>query len=188
MNTIVREVSLGDFTAEIYFDPDPSNPREWGSPFTMACFHRNYRLGDEHDFDSPRELEEFVARKDVISLPLYLYDHSGITMSTGPFGCSWDSGQVGHIYITAEQARKEFGWKHITKARRDQLYQYLESNVAVYDQYLTGDVYGYVIKNADGEEIDSCWGFYGDEHINEEVRRLMTHYSETMPKQYELTL
>jgi len=180
--------TVSNLTAEIYFDPDPSNPREWDSPFTMACFHRNYQLGDKHDFANPKDLEEFIARKDVFSLPLYLYDHSGITMRTGPFGCPWDSGQVGYIYITAEQARKEFGWKHITKARKDQLYQYLESNVTVYDQYLTGDVYGYVIKNADCEEIDSCWSFYGEEHIDQEVDRLLQHYITALPAQLELAL
>ena len=42
----------------------------------------------------------------------------------------------------------------------------LRGEVKVYDQYLQGDVYGYVIEDADGEEIDSSWGYYGDDIID----------------------
>lgn len=184
----VKTIERENLTAKIFYDVDPSNPREWGSLSTMACFHRNYRLGDEHDFSDPDALRDFVDRKDVIALPLYLYDHSGITMSTSPFSCRWDSGQVGFIYITAEQARNHFGWKRITKSRYDQLIEFLEGDVDVYDKYLTGDVYGYVIEDLDGEEIDACWGFYGTDDIESEVNRLLDHYSATLPKQFELAV
>jgi len=30
-----------------------------------------------------------------------------------------------------------------------------------YDQYLQGDVWGYIVTE-NGEETDSCWGFFGD--------------------------
>ena len=38
----------------------------------------------------------------------------------------------------------------------------LEGEVETYNQYLTGDVYGFILEKPDGEHIDSCWGFYGD--------------------------
>ena len=99
-----------------------------------------------------------------IILPLYLYDHSGITISTGPFSCPWDSGQIGYIYITKEKARKEYNWKYMTKSRIKKIIGYLEGQVETYDQYLTGDVYGYRISNEDDDHIDSCWGFFGHDH------------------------
>lgn len=94
--------------------------------------------------------------KHYIMLPLYLYDHSGITMSTGPFSCPWDSGQIGYIYITKEKARKEYSWKYMTKSRIAKIREYLTGEVETYDQYLTGDVYGYRISNEDDDHIDSC--------------------------------
>jgi len=66
-------------------------------------------------------------------LPLYLYDHSGITISTSPFGCNWDSGQVGWVFIT-NQTIKEEG---IDESKVE---EYLKSEVETYDQYLTGEV------------------------------------------------
>ena len=47
--------------------------------------------------------------KGFTMLPLYLYDHSGITMSISPFSCPWDSGQVGWIYCTPDAISKNFG-------------------------------------------------------------------------------
>ncbi len=98
-----------------------------------------------------------------VILPLYLYDHSGITMSTGSFACSWDSGQVGFIVCDAETIEKEFD------GDRDRAEAALESEVKVYDQYLTGDVWGFVVEERESgddnewEGTDSCWGFYGSD-------------------------
>lgn len=103
------------------------------------------------------------AQEKNLILPLYLYDHSRISMSTGrsyPFNCRWDSMQVGWIYVSYEKLRKEYGWKRITPARREKAYKYLEGEVETYDSYLTGDVYGFVVEK-DGDYIDSCWGYFG---------------------------
>lgn len=126
-------------------------------------------LSDEWDEAAQIMIEE-AFDKYYISLPLYLYDHSGITMSTGPFSCPWDSGQVGFIYVSRENAAKE--WADTTEK---QARNYLCGEVEVYDQYLRGEVYGFVIEDLCGEEFDSCWGFFGDDwrtngiadHINE---------------------
>ena len=121
----------------------------------------------------------FEANNPVIALPLYLYDHSGITMSTSPFSCRWDSGQVGFIYVTCERVRKEYGWKRITKARRDKILTYLNGEVQTYDQYLTGDVYGFIISDEDGDEVDSCWGCYGRDYCEQEAQATIRHLSES---------
>lgn len=102
-----------------------------------------------------------VLNKHYIILPLYLYDHSGITISTGPFFDPWDSGRIGIIYISKEKAKKEFDWKNINSHRKLQIENCLESEVKLYDDYLTGNVYGYVVKDPNEKEVDSCWGFFG---------------------------
>lgn len=114
----------------------------------------------------------------LIMLPLWLYDHSGISMSTGSFigraqHAEWDSGRVGFIYVTKDAVRKEFGWKKLTKARIRQIEKYLAGEVETYDQYLQGDVYEYAITDDEGNCLDSCGGFYGDEdYCLEEARRV----------------
>lgn len=103
---------------------------------------------------------DVIERKYVI-LPLYLYDHSGITMNTTGFSCPWDSVQVGWIYVAREDILKEFGGKLLTESKRDQAKQLLKSEVNVYDRYIRGECYGFELyKNGNLE--DSCWGFIGE--------------------------
>jgi len=114
------------------------------------------------------DLIQNALSKHYIILPLYLYDHSGITISTSSFSCPWDSGQVGYIYVSIKQVKEEWGRKNMSYKFRKQIIDHLVSNVEVYDQYLTGDVYGFQIEPKDTNKHidcdDSCWGFFGSDH------------------------
>ena len=71
--------------------------------------------------DDPKATEKAWAILDkvLIVMPLYLYDHSGLAMSTKtePFWwhSTWDSMQVGWIYVTKETLRKEYSRQRVTK-------------------------------------------------------------------------
>jgi hypothetical protein len=111
---------------------------------------------------------------EVIALPLYLYDHGGITMSTGAFGCRWDSGQVGWIYCTKENALSWLG-----SADEARVLTALKGEVSEYDQYLRGDVWEVLIyKGACGCDqcdsvVDSCGGFLGQEGAIEHAEQMI---------------
>lgn len=149
---------------EIKQDIDPESPRNWDNLGKMICFHGRYDLGDKHTMKM-EEAKALYAKmeKQGVVFPLYLYDHSGLTISTAPFSCPWDSGQVGFIYADKEAIRKNWGIKAVSKKHLEQTASILQSEVKTYDQYLTGDVYGYVITDEEGEVVDSCWGFYGED-------------------------
>ena len=104
-----------------------------------------------------------IIKQHAIILPLYLYDHGGITMNTTGFSCPWDSGQVGWIYCTKEDFIKETGYTEKELFEEGKAEALLKGEVETYDQYLTGDVYGFVLEDEDGNQIDSCWGFYGSD-------------------------
>jgi hypothetical protein len=152
----------------------------------MVCFHSRYNLGDKHDYKHSNyrgwsEMANAIIKNEKVGviLPLYLYDHSGITISTGRFSCPWDSGQIGFIFISKEKIRKEYGWKNLTKARLEKIEEYLKGEVKTYDQYLTGDVYGYRITDTDTEEeVDSCWGFYGEVYCMTEATGIVEYMVE----------
>lgn len=105
---------------------------------------------------SPDEIQDLFEQHYYV-LPLYLYDHSGITMKTSPFSCPWDSGRVGFIYISKEKAAKEFG----ANVTPEFMYAHLDVEVKEYDAYLRGEVYAWEIEK-DGEIVDSCGGYLGD--------------------------
>ena len=87
----------------IYQDENPESPREWDNLGIMLCGHKRYELGDEQP-KSREELDERLEELDpVIRLPLWLLDHSGLTMQTGSFAedaQQFDSSQVGWIVAT----------------------------------------------------------------------------------------
>ena len=155
------------FTLNVVKDEDAQNPRtEWDNMGKMVCFHRHYALGDKHKL-SIDEVKAIAADEaNYIALPLFLYDHSGITMNTTGFACPWDSGQVGIIYVSKKDVYKEYGVTRITKTIKEKVLTVLRGEVETYDQYLRGEVYGYQIQNKQGETLDSCYGYYGDYEEN----------------------
>ena len=161
----IRTITTLNHVLKIMKDEHPDDPRNWCNLGTMICFSSRYNLGDVHDFDSPSEFKEFINNNKSIVLPLYLYDHSGITISTKPFHSRWDSGQVGYIYVTLEKAMEELVVKDENEAI-DKAVKALMGEVKQYDHYITGSVYGFDLKTLNKEtgaleDDDSIWGYYG---------------------------
>lgn len=188
MHEHVHEEEHHGATIKIYFDSDADSPRAWDNLGTMVCGHSRYNLGDDNRFESARdflidllglsdecdldvETLEHRARAIAVILPLYLYDHSGLAINTTGFHCPLDSGQVGYVYATLEDIRSEYGVARVSAKRRMQVADQLRQEVATYHDYLSGNVYGYVVEQ-DGEEVDSCWGFIGeyDGYVLEQAR------------------
>ena len=163
-------MTLENVSLEILPDGDPVNPRDWDHLGTMACWHQRYQLGDAHDYPDPPAFEEEIHAGNAVILPLYLFDHSGLTMRTE---CTlfraldmagWDWGQVGYIYVTLVDLRREYGVRRVSRRLRARGEGHLRDEVAAYDQYLRGEVYGYVLKDrVTGEVLDACWGFFGSD-------------------------
>lgn len=115
----------------------------------------------------------------VVILPVYAYEHGGITISTGSFNCPWDSGQFGYIYATKEKILSDFGkeGRRLGSEDKDRTREILEAEVKIFDQYLTGDVWYWKVESRtipeerpqtseDDEDIEwdlieSCHGIYG---------------------------
>jgi len=124
------------------------------------------------------KVRELVAAKGYTVVPLFLLDHSGITMSTSSFSHvdpgGWDSGRVGYIYAGPEEiAKMGVAPEHVTSA--------LESEVTEYDLFLTGESYGVAVDVYDvmGEKIDedACWGYLGHSFVQEELAERVVEYA-----------
>jgi len=181
MDDCLHEESYKGYTIKVYHDDVTGyhdSPRDWDNLGTMLCVkHRHYLLGDEQqDAD---DIKEFIKENEnnIVWLPLYLYDHSGLRMNTGGFHCPWDSGQVGIVYVTKERIREEYSCKRISKATLKKVLNVLNGEVKNYDHYISGQIYGYIIEDEHGEDGDSCWGFYGDyeEYMLPECRSIIDH-------------
>jgi len=126
------------------------NPRENDNLGSMVCYHRRYNLGDKNpylpghykpnprDFSGWRDMRQYLEKVHdlAVCLPIYMYDHSGISLSTKPFSCPWDSGQVGFIFVSKEKLRKEYGVKRVTASLVSKAERILIAEVEEYNQYL----------------------------------------------------
>jgi hypothetical protein len=157
----------------------------------MFCRHSRYKLGDKElpcagdledwhneeqdleedddheDFDLMYAVQKYVAGEldcpfdHVVMLPLYLYDHSGLSMNTSGFACSWDSGMVGVIAVDVRKYDD-----------KNQAEESMKSQVKEYDCYLRGEIYMGIVYRGEEcnlghthwEEIDACTGFIGYDH------------------------
>ena len=162
-----------------------NNPREWDNLGTMICFHKRYSLGDRTnlssaDFNSWDELENYIKKElnAVVVLPLSLYDHSQITMSIGKLQ-GWDCEQVGFIYVTREQLKKEYNRVRLSKKLREKIENRLEKEVETYNRYLHGTVFQIILQDVfmgDGHMItevqDSLGGLYSNDlrEVRKEIK------------------
>lgn len=150
---------------EIVQDTGPYNPREeYVYAAKMVCFDNKYNLGDPHTLRWHYVLGWEGVRQHLIDsydaalfLPLYLYDHAGLTISTAPFVGPLDSRQVGFIYVNRAILKEEFDNNVV--AANECMEE--EEEVREYNSYLSGGVWGFLIFDDNDKEIDSGWGFYG---------------------------
>lgn len=162
---LLHQEQYKGYTINIVPDDEPQNPREWDNLGHMVCFHDRYTLGDSgHVYKDMSELMHYVSNTlQGVSLPLYLYDHSGITMSTKPFNDRFDSSIVGCIFVADEQIKEEFGDLSEHPDAYDKAEQVLLSEVQIYDAYLSGAIVGFKTTAPNGNEFDSCYGFMSQE-------------------------
>lgn len=150
-------------TGSAVFDPDPQ-PYDGDLVGQIAYLNSGrYTLGTEEvSRDRMDEIAQGIRSGELIGLPIYAYVHGGATIrastSNNPFDCPWDSGMSGFVYTTKDRARKLMG---DDADNQEKVVEALRGEVELFDAYLTGFVFGYVVERADGELLDSCWGWYG---------------------------
>lgn len=159
-------------TIKIVYDTCNESPRELDNLGTIFSAHRTV-TGEEQATGEYNSLEEeFFSthnKNEIIYLPVYLYEHSGITINTTGFSCPWDSGQLGYIFVDKKKVREEFGWKRISPQREKQIQKYLKGEIETFDQYLRGEVYGFIVEDEEGNHVDSCYGFYDWDTMKEYI-------------------
>ena len=87
---LYNQIKYNGYRINIYYDDDARSPREaYDNLGTLYTAHRRYRPEKEFDdhFDIDKVFEGHIGNfresflKEYIALPVYLYDHGGITIS-----------------------------------------------------------------------------------------------------------
>lgn len=185
MNEAVLKLESDHHVFSLNYDGDVDNPRSEDYNLTHFVIESNkYSTGECQDkvndvlrkvakalgfavYDrTNRELiEAFLQSKNkqigryIEIQPLYVYDHSGVTYSTSPFSCRWDSGQVGWVFTTRYDY-ENFGLKE--KFNPESAQKKIQGEVEHWDHYAQGDTYYFTVEDQDGDVLESVGGFIGD--------------------------
>lgn len=183
----VERIDVEGYTVKISYDDSAENPfkefageptlvlhskaerhfgwttdEEWGSRLNAAVDELNER----------HPLPECLAIIDrwlrvchgvLVVLPVGAVEHGGIAAYIGSgaaFGDpgGWDSGWVGWLFATPAQLAEWGGEWDAAKLEQD-----LRNSFKEFAAWVASEVYGYTITDSDGEDVNSCWGFYGDD-------------------------
>lgn len=148
-------------TIRIVQDDDAMSPAEWDEIATIYTRHNRYfAIGEDLNKIEGQETADKIQEDGGELLPVYAYVHSGVALSTGAFGCPWDSGQCGFIAMTKKAIIEN--WGDDSEETRKRARESIKGIIENWNSYFAGNVWGYIVEDKDGEHLDSCWGFYGD--------------------------
>ncbi len=156
------------------------NPRDGNNLGAIAFKHPKYDLGEERISDPidwledrlklqrrglytrkrMRYLEKFFLR-EYVGLRVYLYDHSGITISTSPFKLLSSSGQVGYIYTDKKQIKETLRTKRVTQKVRKRVKEFLQHEIEAFDNYIRVNPHEFIIENEQKETVKIDDGLNG---------------------------
>lgn len=173
---------------------EPSNCAEnplidWSCPFTVLYTSSRYNLGNEQVSDLPERLFELLGygenyinklydkfgdsielieylidrlnKSGYYATKVYAYIHSGVVLSTTPFACRWDSGLSGVAYVKRSDYNKECG---TNKANFNKIDNSFKNYLKSFNDFLNDNVYDFTIEDKEGNVLDSCGGFFGDNY------------------------
>lgn len=157
-------------------ETDGESPRNWSNLGYFITCDRDYWSPDRIDWlekivkdtgDEATSQADHIERitnavnetgeKVLAVYPVVKYEHSGIVYRLGTQH-GFDYSNNG-FYIVTEKTAKELGTdpKDFEKMIKDE--------IETYNHYVNGEIYGFtLIDEITGEEIGSCWGYYGSDH------------------------
>lgn len=157
---------VGKYTIEVkYSEYPPDSPRNWDNAWKFMFTHKRFYMPNETDirFDdyySWDELENALKESYLHVIPVWMFDHSGLSFGIGNEPCPWDSGQIGFAVLS----ETDFDEFELDGMSDEQLIEMLIEDLDVFERYVNGVNYEYAILDEHGEILDSCTGYYKPEH------------------------
>lgn len=128
---------------------------------------------------------------EIVILPISMYEHSEISLWLGSkWGhpdAQWDCSSIGFAYVEKATAEKEMPQRKLTDEQRNDwkkwAYAMMEGEMETYNKYVSGEVYGYMIEDEEGEEASNfhlcgCWGYYDKDCLLEDAKSDIDAYLE----------
>lgn len=150
---------------DIYYDEGDESPRKmYDNGATIVILRGKYEspdeitdeleeIADEHDISLSKDCDlnaliSALQEAGYYAVPVYILDHGNVHYSTHDFGDKWDSGMAGVAYAKKSGADEK------------KLQKMIDAELAEYETWANGNVYGISVRGEDGEVVDGEGGFY----------------------------
>lgn len=164
MSDLIETINYRGYNIEVCYDTNPIAPDEWDNTDNFLLYeHRDFTVKVK-GFEGQDIFDAMQAKKPLFEgyfyFPVYAYIHSGVSLSLGRNfiapgeHLNWDVSFKGFVMVK----RQKGVWT------REQAYKLAQGTIQTWNQYLSGDVYGY------NSEAGGCWGFYGAEGRKEMIK------------------
>lgn len=167
-----HEEQYKGYDIKIAYDEQPDNP------FDMDEGLGKFYHWKEHDHKElviycdtlgyDIDTHEKIRKDNPDAVRIDKYEHSSISYSVEGEGiqCRWDTSSTWAVWLPNKCLLDELkGLKG--KKRRAKCIEFARQACEVFNKWANGEVYGFIVE-LEGENIDSCWGFYDrDDAISE---------------------
>ena len=166
------------------------NPiRDWDhiAEVMLAPKYRGLATLDDDPRDySIREISERYARDGGLALPVFVYNHSGVSFSTSndyPYNDPWDAGFVGIAYVSPDKARAEWGETLTPQELRKKCRDSIKNLVSLMNAVAAGECYHVTWYDTECNAVSNCGGFWKtDDYPYDEMFQDMAAYA---PEEYQ---
>ena len=159
--------------SELYSDDEPMSPDQWDN---LATFKHStdYTFGESCN-EPERGWNVYIRALGIFghdvatTLPVRVVDYgsSGMTIHES------DAEDANGVLYTTHARLNDLCGEDDKYHSREWATTALREELAVWRQYLEGDVYGYVVTDPAGEQADSLWSLYGYEYAKAQAEQAL---------------
>lgn len=189
-NEPVHEETYRRCNIKIFQDDDYDHfwhDLKYDTDVVFVHYHRDLWF-DRKDIITKEECEAYAQgekipqEKDYHFFLTRAYIHSGAHVSLAEEGrlypdeC-WDVSRIGYVLVLKKT------WRMRKSARKA-----ASGHLNYINDLLSGNVWGFIAEDQDGNDIESCWGFAGDyeKYCLVDARSVVDHHINANPRQQRL--
>lgn len=171
MSTItVKYIDTATYSVRVCVDDDLDSPATWGN-YTIVQFKdrdfNTYQSIDDYCTESGKLLPSVQAK--IRAGKIFTFDYNRYSSCDGGYyrypSNETDADRIDGFIIFEDE--------YIKGTSYEERKRYATGDLAEYTQWANGEVYGVIITDATGEDIDSCWGFIGDLAVKQRIAEMI---------------
>lgn len=172
MSNVYAVAENDNYKVTVRYDDTAESPREWDNVCDIITFSTQVHIkeGVYKDMEASQFMREVEPKMDFFISPLYMYNHSGISLSLSPITCDWDTSKIGWVYVTLDRFKEHYFDDYTgSEEQKKKLTDAINGELSVFNDYYAGNVFYFTLEkkvtcqccdHVAYSDIDSVGGYY----------------------------